>query len=98
MLHFFNPSVVYNRVKGVADLRVGDLHVETPAPKTEHQILMTCFLEFLFNPRRKNKSRIRSGGGGTEVWGTVGFLCASLGEADTKNVPFHSTGHMDAIH
>lgn len=95
MLHFFNPSAIYNRVKGVADLCVGDLHEETPEPKTEHQILMTCFLEFLFNPQKKQKGRIRSG---KEVWGTVGFFCASLGEVDTKNMLFHCTGHMDAIH
>lgn len=83
-LHLFNPAAIYNRVKIAEDICLGDLHVETPEPKTEHQILMTCFLECLFNPPRE---RMRRGGRGLDnCW----VLCASLGEVDTE------TGHSAA--
>lgn len=84
ILHLFNPAAIYNRVKSAEDICLGDLHVQTPEPKTERQILMTCFLECLFNPPREG---MRRGGRGSEnCW----VLCASLWEVDTE------TGHSAA--
>lgn len=81
ILHFFNPSAVLNRAKGVTQKQIYSLHVETAEPGTgdDHILLLLYLSWYLFDHQREKESSGRKG----EFEKTV-RLYVLPGEVDTK--------------